>query len=203
MKTSIYCLMAAGLLFACNSVLASSVSVINTDQIVQGSLCAGLDCQTTEEFGFDTVRLKSATPTIRFTDTSASSTFPTADWLMGVSDDGMGQTTRFFIEDADNGMPVMQADLNGGVALGTGSALENNAISVGDLGNERRITHVADAMDDTDAVNLRQFDDFKTDALTGLGKNAADYEAALTAAQARIDTLASRIDALAQKLGAQ
>ncbi|WP_202905329.1 YadA family autotransporter adhesin, partial [Luteimonas abyssi] len=43
------------------------------------------------------------------------------------------------------------------VALGAGSvATRDNTVSVGSAGNERQITHVADASDAHDAVNLRQ-----------------------------------------------
>ncbi|WP_198342032.1 YadA family autotransporter adhesin [Burkholderia ubonensis] len=44
------------------------------------------------------------------------------------------------------------------VALGAGSvANEPNTVSVGSVGHERRITNVADGVNPTDAVNMRQF----------------------------------------------
>ena len=49
-------------------------------------------------------------------------------------------------------------DGSGGVALGSGSTVEQNAISVGATGNERRIVHVADGVNPTDAMNMSQFD---------------------------------------------
>ena len=43
------------------------------------------------------------------------------------------------------------------VALGAGSVADRaNSVAIGSAGNERQLTHVADATEDTDAVNLRQ-----------------------------------------------
>lgn len=50
-----------------------------------------------------------------------------------------------------------QASADGAIALGTGSVADRaNAVSIGSDGAERQVTHVADASDDTDAINLRQ-----------------------------------------------
>jgi len=50
-----------------------------------------------------------------------------------------------------------RASADGSVALGAGSVADRaNAVSVGSAGHERQITHVADATQATDAVNLRQ-----------------------------------------------
>lgn len=51
------------------------------------------------------------------------------------------------------------ASADNSVALGNGSVADRaNSVSVGSVGNERQITHVADATADTDAVNKRQLD---------------------------------------------
>lgn len=177
--------------------VAVADQVIPDDLIVQSSLCVGgTDCTDGEDFKFDTLRIKSANPVIRFTDTSNSGSFPTNDWLMGST----GEATRFFIEDAETATTVLQISLAGDIALGAGSALEEGAISVGDIGNERRIMHVADAVDETDAVNLRQFEAFRQDALDSIGAQDAEYQADLDAVQQRIDALADRIDALADRI---
>lgn len=49
------------------------------------------------------------------------------------------------------------ASAEGAVALGAGSVADQaNTVSVGSEGNERRITHVADGVEDTDAANVGQ-----------------------------------------------
>jgi hypothetical protein len=50
--------------------------VIADDQIVQGSLCVGLDCVNNENFGFDTIRLKENNLRIKFEDTSTGRSRP-------------------------------------------------------------------------------------------------------------------------------
>lgn len=113
--------MAAGV--ACSSI---ADEVINNDLILRQSLCVGSECVDGEEFGFDTVRLKSDDPRLRFQDTSVSSFFPTNDWLMGIADDGAGGAPRFFVRDLDGGADVviLEGGSDGGVALGAGAELE-------------------------------------------------------------------------------
>lgn len=77
--------------------------VILDDLIVDGSLCVGQDCTNGENFGFDTIRLKENNLRIRFTDTSASSSFPTRDWQITVNDSSNGGADKFSIDDIDTG----------------------------------------------------------------------------------------------------
>ncbi|WP_205710006.1 YadA family autotransporter adhesin, partial [Paraburkholderia silviterrae] len=64
------------------------------------------------------------------------------------------------------------------VALGADSvANENNTVSVGSQGNERRITNVAAGQGPTDAVNMRQFQN----GMTSMQRNAYGGVAAATA----------------------
>ncbi len=72
--------------------------VIADDLIVQGSLCAGLDCVDNESFGFDTLRLKENNTRIKFEDTS-SGAFPSTDWQLTANDSASGGANRFSIED--------------------------------------------------------------------------------------------------------
>lgn len=54
--------------------------------------------------------------------------------------------------------PNASAGANG-VALGANAYAEDNTVSVGSVGSERRITHVAEAVNQTDAVNKQLLDD--------------------------------------------
>ena len=64
--------------------------VIPDDLIVQGSICAGLDCVNNENFGFDTIRVKENNTRIQFDDTSSSAGFPTNNWQIRANDSGSG-----------------------------------------------------------------------------------------------------------------
>lgn len=124
----------------------------------EGSLCIGVDCIDGEVFGYDGIKLKTNDPLIMFNDTSSSSSFPTNDWSIGITDHALGGSTDFIIKDVvgATNVLVMQAGALGGVALGSGSAVETNAISVGAATTERRIMHVAPGVNPTDAINLSQ-----------------------------------------------
>ena len=160
--------------------------VILDDLIVDGSICVGLGCVVDEDFGFDTIRLVSDSPQIRFEDTSSTAAFPTQDWTIGM-DDGPLNTSVFFVKDAIAHTMVLQmaSSPTGGVALGAGAVLVENAVSVGDAGAERRITHVDEGSAATDAVNVGQFAEFQT----GIADQLVDISA-------RIDDLTARLDAL-------
>jgi hypothetical protein len=76
-----------------------NVAVVPEDQVVQGSLCVGLDCVSSESFGFDTIRLKENNTRIAFVDTSATAGFPTRDWRIRANDSASGGRNGFFIDD--------------------------------------------------------------------------------------------------------
>jgi len=69
------------------------------DEIIQGSLCVGLDCVNNESFGFDTIRLKENNTRIKFDDTSTSAGFPNNDWQLTANDSASGGANKFSIED--------------------------------------------------------------------------------------------------------
>ena len=184
--------------------------IVLDDQIVNGSLCVGADCMD-GEFDpdpmtglspFDTIRIISTDPQIHFQDTSSSGSFPTNDWRMGIADDMVTGSASFFITDVESGLDVLllQAADTGGVALGAGSLLVPGAISVGSPGAERPIVNVAAGTNDTDAVNIQQFDDFKTN--TNTTADAMAIQANVAAAQVRIDDLNLRIDDLLDRVDA-
>jgi len=177
-------------------------TVISDDQIVNGSLCVGAECLNGEIFDFDTIKLKADDPRIRFMDTSTTATFPTNDWEMGITDNSGAGPVEFFINDLDAAVPVLllEAGEAGGVALGANSTLEPNAISVGAIMSERRIVNVAAGTDDTDGVNMAQFNDFKTQTEAGLATEKTDIDAQLTTLQDRIDAINARIDDLVARV---
>lgn len=197
-------LAAGSLLFVSLTVQADQV--IPDDLIVQGSVCVGAECQNNESFGFDTVRLKGENPIIRFLDTSVGS-FPGNDWSLGIADHAEGEPTRFFIFDDSGNIPVLvlEGGATGGVALGAGSALEPGAVSVGAAGSERRVANVADAVEDTDAVNLGQFNAFKTEVndnfATELATERAELDEDIAALQDSLQALTNRLDTLVSQLG--
>jgi hypothetical protein len=64
--------------------------VIPDDLIVQGSICAGLDCVNNEDFGFDTIRVKENNTRIQFDDTSTSAGFPSNNWQIRANSSASG-----------------------------------------------------------------------------------------------------------------
>ncbi len=72
------------------------------DVIVTGSLCVGFDCLTdgTENFGFDTLKLKENNLQIYFDDTSATAGFPANDWRIVTNDSYSGGANYFDIRDS-------------------------------------------------------------------------------------------------------
>jgi hypothetical protein len=178
------CVTVGLLAIAPGHVLADEVILDNL--IIEGSMCVGLGCVAGEEFGFDTIRLVSDNPQIRFQDTSNTASFPTQDWTMGMDDDALN-TSVFFVKDAiaDAFVLQMASSPSGGVALGAGAELVENSVSVGAPGSERRIAHVAAGSDATDAVNVGQFAQFQSDIASQLEDISA-----------RIEALTARLDAL-------
>src|ERR1041384_3255912 len=60
------------------------------DEIIQGSLCVGLDCVNGEVFNFDTIRVKENNTRISFNDTSTGAGFPTNDWTIRANSSANG-----------------------------------------------------------------------------------------------------------------
>ncbi|MEM7353883.1 MAG: tail fiber domain-containing protein [Acidobacteriota bacterium] len=76
---------------------------VTQDQIIQGSQCVGLDCTSSESFGFDTLRLKENNLRIHFDDTSGSASFPSNDWRITINDSSNGGAEFFAVDDATGG----------------------------------------------------------------------------------------------------
>jgi len=75
--------------------------VIPDDLIVQGSICAGLDCVNNENFGFDTIRVKENNTRIQFDDTSSTAGFATNNWQIRANSSASGGTS--FLAFVDQG----------------------------------------------------------------------------------------------------
>ena len=73
------------------------------DLIVQGSTCIGLDCRSSESFGFDSLRLRENNLRIHFEDTSNSASFPSNDWRIVINDSFNGGSNYFAVEDSSAG----------------------------------------------------------------------------------------------------
>jgi hypothetical protein len=163
---------------------AQADHVIIDDLIVQGSACVGTNCVQDMEFGFSTIVVDAEDPSLLFTDTSNTASFPSVDWRVGVD----GSSGNFSIQNEDSGDQVLVVSSTGnGVALGADSELVDGAVSVGASDNLRRVINVADGTDPTDAVTLSQLNDAVTTMEAG-------YSDQLTSLENRVDDFDEKID---------
>lgn len=126
----------------------SADEVITDDLIVQGSACIGADCVENMDFGFSTLVLDQADPSITFRDTSVGS-FPSTDWRVGMET----SSGTFSIGNVTAGETVFAVSNDGNaISIGSEAVLSDGAISVGGM----RIANAGDGIADTDAVTLRQ-----------------------------------------------
>jgi hypothetical protein len=110
--------------------------VIPDDLIVQGSICAGLDCVNNETFGFDTIRLKENNTRLQFDDTSSSAGFATNNWQIRANNSASGgasflafvdqgatgnSETGTIVFEVDAGAPAnsLKVSSTGNVGIGT------------------------------------------------------------------------------------
>ena len=131
--------------------LSEDAQVFADDVVAQGSLCVGIDCTTSESFGFDTQRFKENNLRINFDDTSASASFPSNDWRITINDSNNGGSSYFAVQDATANTTPFR------ISAGAG----NNAIYVKDdgqvgLGNANPILelHITDG--DSPSIRLEQ-----------------------------------------------
>lgn len=118
--------------------------VIATDLIVQGSSCVGIDCASSESFGFDTGRYKENNLRLHFDDTSSSASFPSNDWRITINDSSNGGSSYFAVEDATaNTIPLRVmagagnnalyiSNSGGNVGMGTASPVVELHVADGD-----------------------------------------------------------------------
>ena len=127
--------------------------VINDDLIVTGSLGVGFDCLTdgSENFGFDTIKLKENNLQIYFDDTSATAGFPANDWRIVINDSTSGGANYFAIEDstaAKTPFKIMAGAPNNSIYV-------SNAGKVG-LGTATPAVKLHTVAGDTPAIRLDQ-----------------------------------------------
>ncbi len=83
--------------------LSRVMDVVHADDvIITGSLCVGFDCLTdgTENFGFDTIKMKENNLRLFFDDTSTTAGFPANDWRIITNDSASGGGNYLSIEDS-------------------------------------------------------------------------------------------------------
>jgi len=123
--------------------------VIPDDLIVQGSVCAGLDCVNNENFGFDTIRLKENNTRIQFDDTSTSAGFATNNWQIRANNSASGgasflafvdqgatgnSETGTIVFEVDAGAPAnsLKVSSTGNVGIGTATPVLDTHINTTD-----------------------------------------------------------------------
>jgi hypothetical protein len=141
------------------------------DEIIQGSLCVGLDCVVNESFGFDTIRLKENNTRIKFDDTSTSAGFPNNDWQLTANDSASGGANKFSIED------ITGAKVPFTITAGapTNSLFVASSGKVG-LGNSAPVLNVHITATDTPAIRQEQTNGGGFTAQTwDIGANEANW----------------------------
>lgn len=166
--------------------LANADQVIADDLIVTQSACVGVNCVEDQDFGFNTLVVDAANPSILFNDTSTLiGGFPSVDWRVGVN----SATDTFAISNAGTGQDVFAINAAGdAIAIGAGATLTAGTVSVGGL----RIANVADGVLPTDAATFGQLNA----ALSTLPTDFSELRATNAANIARLNELSGEINAV-------
>jgi len=131
--------------------LARPMDVVHADDvIITGSLCVGFDCLTdgTENFGFDTIKMKENNIRVFFDDTSSTAGFPANDWRIIANDSSSGGGNYLSIEDSTGAKTPFKivagartssifVSSTGRVGLGTSTPVLNLHIVQGDTPSVR------------------------------------------------------------------
>lgn len=151
--------------------------VIPDDLIVQGSICAGLDCVNNENFGFDTIRVKENNTRIQFDDTSSSAGFASNNWQIRANDSASGGAN--FLGIVDQGTTGNSE--TGTIVFAVNSGAAANSLRVGSNSKVglRTATPVLDIhanTTDTPAIRLEQNNTGGFTAQTwDIGANEANF----------------------------
>lgn len=151
--------------------------VIPDDLIVQGSICAGLDCVNNENFGFDTIRVKENNTRIQFDDTSTSTGFATNNWQIRANDSPSGGSSFLgFVDQGSTGNSE-----SGTIVFAVTAGAQANSLRVGSNSKVglRTATPVLDVhanTTDTPAIRLEQNNSGGFTAQTwDIGANEANF----------------------------
>jgi hypothetical protein len=151
--------------------------VIPDDLIVQGSICAGLDCVNNENFGFDTIRVKENNTRIQFDDTSSSTGFATNNWQIRANNSASGGGS--FLAFVDQGAAGNSE--TGTIVFEVDAGAPANSLRVSSIGNVGigTATPVLDLhanTTDTPAIRLEQNNSGGFTAQTwDIGANEANF----------------------------
>jgi hypothetical protein len=151
--------------------------VIPDDLIVQGSICAGLDCVNGEVFGFDTIRLKENNTRLQFDDTSTSAGFATNNWQIRANNSASGGAS--FLAFVDQGATGNSE--TGTIVFEVDAGAPANSVKVASTGKVgfRTATPVLDmhaSTTDTPAIRLEQNNSGGFTAQTwDIGGNEANF----------------------------
>jgi hypothetical protein len=150
--------------------------VIADDLIVQGSICAGIDCFDGENFGFTTIRLKENSTRIGFLDTSSGIGFPSVDWDLVANDNSSGGANYFGIGETTNpGAPLpttMPFRIQAGAPT---SALVVGAAGAIGLGTLTPFKGLHQVLGDTPLVRLEQSGSALTPQTWDVAGNEANF----------------------------
>ena len=180
--------------------------IVADDLIVQGavnqtgSLCVGVDCVNNEAFNGDTLRLKENNLRIRLHDTTASGDEYSTSWYIVANDSASGGNSLFQFQYTDGntstGTPVMTlgtgASGSKGVAIGYGSTLASDVISVGQTDLVRQLKHVATGLADTDLLITKTVNEYSPYAAQHAQIAAANQ--ALDALNAQLDNIETALN---------
>ena len=131
--------------------------VIPDDLIVQGSICAGLDCVNNENFGFDTIRMKENNTRLQFDDTSTSAGFATNNWQIRANNSASGGASFLAFVDqgatgnSETGTIVFEVD-----AGAPANSLKVSSIGNIGIGTATPVLDVHANTTDTPAIRLEQ-----------------------------------------------
>ncbi|MDX8460570.1 hypothetical protein [Mesorhizobium humile] len=168
-KCAVLCLGAAILAVPVAEALADNV--VADDQIVQGSLCVGLDCVNNETFGFNTIVVKENNTRIYFDDTSASAGYAANDWALIANDAASGGANYFGIQDATNNKMVFRVD----AGAPENAVYVNSSGNLG-LGTSNPALGLQITRGDTPAIRLEQTNTAGFTAQTwDIGANEANF----------------------------
>jgi hypothetical protein len=151
--------------------------VIPDDLIVQGSVCAGLDCVNGENFGFDTIRVKENNTRIQFDDTSTSAGFATNNWQIRANDSASGGAS--FLGFVDQGATGNSETGTIVFAVAAGAPANSLRVSSGGnvgIGTATPVLDVHANTTDTPAIRLEQNNSGGFTAQTwDIGANEANF----------------------------